>query len=215
MVNGSSSIVMVRNITAAFRYATTTEVAPSANPIMLGQSVTFTATVTPAFNAGAPTGTVSFFSKTNLLGSAPLSSNQASLAVTFTQPGSRTITAVYSGDTTYLGSTSPALDELVNKADSTTTLTSTPNPSLLSQSVTFTATVNSSLGLPPNGEIVAFQDGDTTIGTAALSVGTARFTTSSLSVGDHAMRAVYAGDARLKTSSGTETQTVNAGSKSR
>jgi hypothetical protein len=71
------------------------------------------------------------------------------------------------------------------------TLTSSLNPSNFGQSVTFTATVT---GVSPTGT-VTFTDGATVLGTAALnSNGQATFTTSSLTVGSHAITAVYSGD---------------------
>jgi FG-GAP repeat len=49
---------------------------------------------------------------------------------------------------------------LVNNftADTATTLTSSPNPSHVNQSVTFVATVTSSTSVPPNGSTVIFYD---------------------------------------------------------
>lgn len=45
----------------------------------------------------------------------------------------------------------------------------------------------------PNGK-VRFEDGKTILGTVALTNGMAQFTTSTLSVGNHRMDAVYEGD---------------------
>ena len=51
------------------------------------------------------------------------------------------IKAVYGGDSNFAGSTSKAVKQVVNKATTTTTLTSSQNPSNFGQSVTFTASV--------------------------------------------------------------------------
>ncbi|MFZ0683902.1 MAG: Ig-like domain-containing protein, partial [Terriglobales bacterium] len=75
------------------------------------------------------------------------------------------------------------------------TLKSSPNPSTYGQSVTFTATVTSIFGPPPDGETVSFMKGKTVLGTGTLSAGTATFTTSKLKVGTTSVTAVYAGDA--------------------
>ena len=48
---------------------------------------------------------------------------------------------------------------------------------------------------PPDGELVTFADGSTTLGTAPLMSGTATFSTSSLAIGDHTITATYMGDA--------------------
>jgi hypothetical protein len=75
----------------------------------------------------------------------------------------------------------------------TTLLSSTPNPSLYNQAVTFTATVTAAVGTPTG--TVAFKDGASTIGTSVLnSSGVAALVTSSLAVGSHSVTAVYSGD---------------------
>lgn len=74
----------------------------------------------------------------------------------------------------------------------TTALTSSLNPSMAGQSVTFTATIVG--GTSPTGS-VQFKDGALNLGTAVtLSGTTATFTTSALSLGTHPITAVYSGD---------------------
>jgi hypothetical protein len=78
-----------------------------------------------------------------------------------------------------------------------TTLTSVRNPSRFGQAVTFAARVTAPFG------IVTFRDGSTTLGTAGLSSFTgfiARFTTTKLSVGKHAITATYDGSGGLSAS---------------
>jgi hypothetical protein len=82
----------------------------------------------------------------------------------------------------------------IGQAVTATGLGSSANPSTVGESVTFTATVT---GAGPTGT-VDFKDGATTIGACgaqAVGGGTATCTTSSLSVGGHAVTAVYGGDA--------------------
>jgi len=79
------------------------------------------------------------------------------------------------------------------RAATTTTLTSSLNPSVHGQAVTFTAVVTSTGPYPPTGK-VTFKDGTTAIGTVTLSSSVATLTTSKLAVGTHAITAVYAGD---------------------
>jgi uncharacterized membrane protein len=93
----------------------------------------------------------------------------------------------------------------------TTALSSSVNPSVFGQQVSFTATVtpNQSSSLTPTG-IVTLSDGSTVLGTAALSSGTAIFNSSSLSVGTHTITASYAGDNNFGSStSAAVTQIVN------
>jgi hypothetical protein len=99
-------------------------------------------------------------------------------------------------------------------APTTTTLMSSPNPSSLGQSVTFTATI---MGNSPTGT-VNFQDGGVTVagcGAQPISGGTATCATSGLSAGSHPITAVYSGDINnAGSTSNTVNQAVNAGSSS-
>ena len=69
-----------------------------------------------------------------------------------------------------------------------TVLTARPNPTLVSQAVTFTATVTG--GSTPTGS-VTFKDGATVIGGGTLFSGVATFVTTALAAGSHAITAVY------------------------
>jgi hypothetical protein len=81
----------------------------------------------------------------------------------------------------------------------TVTLTSSFNPSVVGQSVTFRATVTSTGGTPTG--IVTFFDGTASLGTAALNAsGVTTFTTFSLAVGFDSITAQYAGDTTFATS---------------
>jgi hypothetical protein len=63
---------------------------------------------------------------------------------------------------------------------------------LVTNPVTFTATVASAVGKPTAS--VSFYDGTTLLGSVVLVSGTAAYTTSSLAVATHSITAVYAGD---------------------
>jgi virginiamycin B lyase len=74
----------------------------------------------------------------------------------------------------------------------TTTVTSSANPSILNQPVTFTAIVTAASGTPTG--TVTFMDGTTILNTVTLdATGEATYTTNTLSVGDHVISAVYSG----------------------
>jgi hypothetical protein len=84
---------------------TRTVLAASPNPAVLGMPVTLTATVSvPAPGSGVPSGTVSFFDGTTLLGTSPVSSGVAGLALFAPRLGARALSAVYSGDGKLFGS---------------------------------------------------------------------------------------------------------------
>lgn len=87
--------------------ATTTGVTASSPTAAAGIPVTLTATVTPASAGPSLTGTVTFFFGSTQVGSAvAVSGNDAVLTTSSLPSGADSITAVYSGDTRYTGSTS-------------------------------------------------------------------------------------------------------------
>jgi hypothetical protein len=185
------------------KVTTATTLTSSLNPSAFGQAVTLTATVSPS---SGPTGTVQFFDGATPLGTVALGSGTASLTTSTLAAGAHSITAIYSGDTNYAGSTSSAVTQTVNKVTTATTLTSSLNPSTFGQAVTLTATVSPS---GPTGT-VQFFDGATPLGTVALSGGTASLTTATLVAGAHSITATYSGDASFNGStSAAVTQTVN------
>jgi hypothetical protein len=91
---------------------TTTALASSLNPSKVGQAVTFTATVGNLYE-GKTTGSVSFKQGTTVLGTAAVVGGKAKLTHTFSAAGSYAITAVFSGDTNSLTSSSSAKTQVV------------------------------------------------------------------------------------------------------
>lgn len=135
----------------------------------------------------------------------------AALSTSALPAGNLTITASYSGDSTFNPSTISA-PFTVAKANTNTGLTSSQNPSNFGQSVTFTATVTAvgpGSGIPTG--IVTFTDTTTsqTLAILTLSGGSASFTISSLAAGSHNIQASYGGDPNFNTSTASLTQTVN------
>ncbi|HTD23350.1 MAG TPA: Ig-like domain repeat protein, partial [Terriglobales bacterium] len=122
-----------------YEQSPTVTVTSSNNPSVFGQPVTLTATLSPA----SATGTVQFLDGVTNLGSpVTVSGGTAAMIVSSLSVGAHSITAVYSGDSNFAGSTSPALSQNVNQASSATATTSNNNPSAFGQAVTFTATVS-------------------------------------------------------------------------
>jgi autotransporter-associated beta strand protein len=194
--------------------STISAVVSSANPSVFGQSVTFTATVTPnAPGAGTPTGTVTFLDGSTTLGTENLDgSGQTTFTTSALAIGDHSITVVYNGDTNFATSTSNAITQEVDQDSTTSAVVSSANPSVFGQSVTFTATItaNAPGAGTPTGT-VTFLDGLTTLGTESLDgSGQTTLTTSSLAIGDHSITVVYSGDTNFTTStSGTLTQEVD------
>jgi hypothetical protein len=94
-------------------------------------------------------------------------------------------------------------------AATTTTLTSSANPSVAGSSVTFTARISSSAGIPSGS--ATFRDSGTALGTVGLNgSGVATFATSSLTAGTHTITASYSGAPGFAASTSTPiSQAVN------
>jgi len=162
------------------------------NPSDFGQTVDFGVAVIATKLNGIPTGTVTYKDGNNVLGTSTLDGlGLTSFKISTLSVGSHNITAVYGGDTHFLGGTSNVVVQKVHY-DTKTSLTSSLNPSTSGQSVTFTATVTAAAGTPTG--TVTFSDGSTVLGTGSLSSGKATYTTKLLSVGSHPITASYSGD---------------------
>src|SRR5439155_1089863 len=137
---------------------------------------------------------------------------QATFSTSTLAAGTHAITAVYAGDATFSGSTSGTLSQVVNKVDTTTALSSSANPSVGAQAVTFTASLTwtpPGAGTP-SGTVSSLALHDALAICTLNGAGQATFSTSTLAAGTHAITAVYAGDATFNGStSGTLSQVVN------
>jgi hypothetical protein len=162
---------------------------------------------------------VTFKDGSAVLATATLNSSAvATFSTSALGAATHSITAVYNGDLYFGVSTSTALTQTVNQASTTTRLISSLNPSVRGQAVTFTAMVAAVApgGGTPSGTVI-YKDGNTTLGITTLNdYGTATFTTSTLSVGNHSITAVYGGNANYKASTSAKlTQRVKAASTAR
>jgi large repetitive protein len=94
--------------------STATKLAASSTSLAAGGSVTYTATVTPNVSGeSTPSGTVAFMDNGRPISGCPAQplttgSSTATCAVSYAGAGAHSITAVYSGDASFSGSTSPA-----------------------------------------------------------------------------------------------------------
>ncbi|MBA3914910.1 MAG: VCBS repeat-containing protein [Acidobacteriales bacterium] len=110
-VAGKSAVTLSLQPVAA---ATLVNVTSSENPSHLGDTVTFTATVTSTNNGATPTGFVAFRTASMKLGSAALVNGKASISTSSLPLGHHSITAIYSGDSTYPQNKSQALIQTVD-----------------------------------------------------------------------------------------------------
>lgn len=164
----------------------------SSGPSTYGQNVTLTATVATA-DGGKSTGNVTFLNGSSPIGTGPVSGNVATLTINTLPAGTDSITATYSGDTNYKGSTSSALNQVVNKVTTTTALTSAPNSAVYGQNVTFTATITVANSDSVTGTVTFF-NGAAKIGTGTVSNNMATLTIGTLAVGANSITATYGGD---------------------
>lgn len=89
--------------------STTLDLTSAPNPSTFGQSVTFTATVSPI----TATGTVTFTEGAAILGTGTLSSGLATFATAGLPVGSHVISATYGGDSNFTGSVSTTITQVV------------------------------------------------------------------------------------------------------
>ncbi len=185
---------------AVNKAATTTTVFSETKTLLVGQSVTYDATV----NSATATGTVEFRDNgTAIAGCSAVTPHGGGATCTvtsYTTAGAHAITAAYSGDSNYLASTSAAFTQTINQASTTTTLASSANPSTVGLTVTYTATVNPAAATGT----IEFKDGGTTIigcakQTVAFGIATCSVT-SYPAAGSHAITASYSGDSNYLTS---------------
>jgi subtilase family serine protease len=192
----------------ATKGATVTTLTADPPTFTAGTTETFTATIAAASGGSSKntfTGTVTFFDNTGQIGTATVASNAATLSdVTLSTTATHVITAVYSGDDSWAGSTSNAITLKPVLIPTTTTLAVTPATAAPGQVVTLTATVKpssapaASVAQNPTGNVV-FYNGTTILGTVALTAAanntaTAQILFSTLPAGQNTLTAVYVGD---------------------
>jgi hypothetical protein len=191
---GSTSSAFSQQVNQA---ATTITLSSNGNPSAFGQTVVFTATVSPA---GA-TGTVQFMDNSNPLGSpVTLSGGVATYSTAGLTVGSHTITASYSGDTNFLGSTSSTLGQEVTATGNITTSTSLTVPPLgigfhQRLPAVFSVAVTASNGATPSGSVILYE-GDKVLATMPPldGSGSSSLAFHQLRPGGHNIRALYLGD---------------------
>ena len=209
---GSTSPTLTQTVGSGLR-ATTTVVRSNRAPSTYGQAVTFTATVRPTTGTGIPAGTVQFtVDGVDVGGLVTLSANgRATYATSALTGGSHSVIATYGGSAVFAGGSSALLTQVVNQATSSTAVTSSRNPSVFGQTVTFTARVTPAAA---TGSVQFVVDGSAVGGPVALdATGRARFVTSAMVPGTHTVSAAYGGSVNFRAStSAVRSQTVNKAS---
>ena len=186
--SSSSPVVLTIN-----GVSTTLTLTSSANPAAANSSFTITAHLT-ANGAPAPAGTVIQLTLGPVANATLVTDATGTASTIFTigTPGTYPITATFAGQNNLLPSTA-SLSQVVAGYTTATSLSSSPNPAYLGQTVTLSATVALSSSTPPSALTgsVNFYDGTTLLGTVPLTAGAATFSTSALSLGTHSLSAAF------------------------
>ena len=184
---GSSSSTVSVNVTGGT--PSMLSLVASAATINQGQTVTFTATVTGG--SVMPTGTVSFYDGTSLLGNAALNgSGVAALSTTTVPVGANSILASYPGDTNYAASSSAVSVQV----DGVPNIILTASSAAINLGVKETLTVSvTGTGVTPTGS-VTFYFGSAALGSVTLVGGVATLSTATLPDGSDVLTASYSGD---------------------
>lgn len=171
--------------------------ASSLDPSAAETSVTFTATVTGGNTM--PTGSVTFLADGAPLGSSVLNAaGVATFSLASLAPGTHSMVARYSGDSTYGAGVSLAINQVVDLIPTATTLAidqvSGQGSGNAAAGPSLSATVTGSIGPTPTGT-VTFLLLTTTVGTAVLNVSGVATLSPNLADGTYILVASYAGDA--------------------
>ena len=177
--SGSNSVSILLNAAPAIVQAslppgTVSVTYPPAQLVASGGTPPFTFAL-----SGPPPAGLTFNPSTATFSGVPAQAGTSTFSVTVTDAGGCSSTHSYS--------------ILITRVLTVVALISSPNPSLLGQTIQLTATVGPSGPIAPTGN-VEFHEGPV-IGTAPLVNGVATLNISSLSLGTHVITAQYTGDA--------------------
>ena len=180
-----------------YKDVTSVNLSSSVNPSVLGQTVTFTATVANGYD---PTGTITFKDEANTLGSpAPISASTANLITNALATGGHSVSATYSGDVANQSSTSATVNQVVNLATSSTGCSISPVSLKNTKPLTVSVTVT---GHTPTGSATVYVDGVSRATQSLVNAATS-FNVKGLKVGARSVTASYSGDGNNSASSCT------------
>ena len=190
--------------------ATVTILQTDPSPARVGDPVEFDVAVRADQGAiGFPTGTVTLMEGLTVI-AAMASLGGATFHIDNLPAGIHVISAVYSGDANFTGSTSNAVTKEIKvpTVHSLTSLTITPRESHFLEFVTLTASVccgPGPLGTPTG--FVTFVEGTTIVGGGPLINQVATFR-ATLPIGTHLLKAIYEGDATFIGSTSGAAQAI-------
>ena len=195
---GASTATLIQ-VVNGLPTSTSVTVSPAAGPAFSAISLSSTVTST----SGTPTGTVTFTAGGQVLATVALQPNgTAGTVIRTLGAGTYSITATYTGDTTFQASTSGPAALVLSPLPDSLTFTAAPNPASVGQSVAFHITVPSAQGSAVPTGSVTFSFGAATLGTVTLdATGAASLSTTLLPAGTDTITAAYSGDANYLSAS--------------
>ncbi|MGA2890205.1 MAG: Ig-like domain repeat protein [Terracidiphilus sp.] len=212
-----SAAVSVSKATPTGSVSTTGGTSPQLN-----QSLNYSAVLNFGSCATAPTGTVQLSGDSYSTAQCTITLTPAnctggvvtpSCSISFSTTGQHSVSAVYSGDNNFIGTTVYSPQISVQKALSTVSIVSSPTTSIATQPVTFTAIVGPNSGTPqPSGTVsFLFPSGQSACNPVSLPSTSPLTCTVQLpdsAVGQFSVTANYSGDNNFLSSTNTVTQTV-------
>lgn len=188
--------------------STTVALTSDANPALLGEPVTFTATISNLFASGEM-----IFDVDGTTTSVQVTDGVATLTLDTLTLGDHAVTAAYLGDPYFMASTSDTLIQTVIRQPTATTVASSAPTAFVGQDVTFTASVRSvGATTVPSGSVqftITNPGAIDTVVTLPLDAnGDAAYTALAMTEGDHVVTADYLPTTSFEASTGTLTQSV-------
>jgi large repetitive protein len=210
--NNAPGVGATANITVNKASTTAAITDDTPDPSVVGQPYAVTAAVSVTAPGSAtptaPTGTITVSDGTG--GTCTIMLPATSCNLTSTSAGAKNLTATYNGDANFNASpASPSTTHQVNKADTTTTITSdNPDPSSPGASVTvnFTVVANAPGAGTPTGDVTITVSGGAETCTGTVAAGSCNITLTA--TGSRTLTATYAGDSNFNGSTDTEPHTV-------
>ena len=150
-----------------------------------------------------PTGTLQLLDGGRTVGNVSVTeSGNFSFSITTLAIGTHGLTAIYSGDGNNSSATSSTVSVTIRQAPTATALSASANPLTAGGALTLTAQITSDS--PDAAGQVSFFDGPALLGNAALNSNErATLSPTGLTIGSHALTAVYSGDTNHAGSTST------------
>jgi streptogramin lyase len=220
--NASTSSPPFDQLVAKVATTIVLETSSASVPPAYSQPIILTATVTTTDSTAEPTGAVSFYDGTTLVGTSAVSGGVATLTTTSLAAGDHPdLNAVYTPTVNFQASnTTTPLDEQITADVTGIGLGTSGTPSVAGQVVTFTATVTDLSGSAAPTGYVTFTDttahGATVLGSSVLSGGVALLTAALFTSGTNTIDVTFTpASANFQTSTtdgpGSLTQVVSPG----